>query len=172
MRISRVVKYIVFSIELLVFFVVQALPGVVPLIFGVTPMLLLGAVITIALLETEIPAMFFGMSAGLLADISFGSYLGLFGMIMAVICCISSVVLKKKSGINVAAAAWTGSLALLLTTALDWIFRYIVPGFSSPHIVLINSFLPRFFYTLLLLPFLYLLNLGIYLGLRPVESDR
>ena len=58
---NRVIRCLAYTLELLVLFMLQETPGLLPPIYGVRPVLLLPAVIAIALFEEEIPAMAFGI---------------------------------------------------------------------------------------------------------------
>lgn len=167
---NRNVKYLVYSLELLILFVLQGTPGLIPPILGVKPVLVLGAVITIALLEPEVPALFFGLGAGLLLDLGVGSSFGLSAMITAALCCMVSVLVKKKIHVTLFSGMTTGAMVLLVAILLDWLFRYVLAGYALPALALVDQFLPRYLYTLLLFPLMYLLNLGLFLGFRPVED--
>lgn len=168
---NRFVKYLAYSLELLVLYVVQSAAGLMPPIFSQRPLLVLVAVITIALLEDEVPAIFFGFAGGFLMDLGFGNYFGLFAMIMAIICCMVRLSARKKLNVTVLSCTGIGAVFAAVTIGLDWLIRYVWAGYSSPLISLVDGYIPRYFYTVLMLPLLYLVNLGIYTGLRPVEAE-
>ena len=69
---NRVIRYLAYTLELLVLFMLQETPGLLPPIYGVRPVLLLPAVVAIALFEEEIPAMAFGILGGLFCDFGLG----------------------------------------------------------------------------------------------------
>ena len=54
---NKVIRYLAYTLELLVLFMLQETPGLLPPLFGARPVLLFPAVITIAMFETEIPAL-------------------------------------------------------------------------------------------------------------------
>lgn len=163
---NRRIKYLCYLIELLVLYILQNTPALLPEIFSVKPMLVLCGIISISFLEDEIPSMIFGMIGGLLIDLSFGNYFGLFGMIMAIICCFTSVYIKNLIKINTVIIIKTAVISLGSAVLCDWIFRYVIHEYSLIFIILLDVFLPVFIYSMLCLPILYLINLGIYNALR------
>lgn len=64
----QVIRYFAYSIELLVLFIIQETPGLIPAVFGARPILLIPVAVSIAMFENELPAMFFGLAFGLFLD--------------------------------------------------------------------------------------------------------
>lgn len=160
------VKYLCYIIELIVLLVLQNTTSVFPEILSVKPMLILASVVTISFLEDEVPSMLIGMIGGLLIDFSFGKYFGLFGMIMAIICCVTSVYVKNKVKINMYISIRTAIVAVIIAVLCVWIFRYVIQGHSAVFLMLFNVYIPILIYTLLCLPNIYLLNLVINKALK------
>lgn len=169
-KLNKAVKYLCYVLELLLFYILQCSPYLFPTIFKVTPMLIMASAVTIALLESDISSIFIGVIAGFLIDLSFGSFFGLFACIMAVICCLISVITNNKSKVNIHTASLTGTIALLICIACDWYFRYVSQGYSARWIVLFDNYLPIYIYSLLCLPLVYLLNFAIYNGFKYVKE--
>ncbi len=167
-RINKNIKYFSYFLEFILLYLLQNMPWIFPEILSVTPTLIIPAAITIAMLETETEAVFLGMIAGLMVDISFGMYIGLFGAIMAIICPFLSYFVKRVN-INIYSASLYGFIAVIVCAMLDWLFRYVVPGYGNIWIFLINNYLPIYLYSTLVLPLLYILNLGVHNGLKSVE---
>ena len=67
------IRYVLYAVEILLLFLLQDTPGLLPQIMGVKPLPVLSAALTIAMVEACTPAMAFGMYAGFLADIGRGS---------------------------------------------------------------------------------------------------
>ena len=66
------IRYVLYAVEILLLFLLQDTPGLLPQIMGVKPLPVLSAALTIAMVEACTPAMAFGMYAGFLADIGSG----------------------------------------------------------------------------------------------------
>ena len=58
---NKLIRYLAYVLELLVLFMLQETPGLLPSIFGARPVLLFPAVVAIAMLEPEVPALLFDM---------------------------------------------------------------------------------------------------------------
>ena len=138
---NRVIRFLAYTLELLVLFMLQETPGLLPHIYGVRPVLLFPAAVAIALFEEELPAMAFGIVGGLFCDFGLGCALGFHGVVLAVL--------------------W--SLALI--TGAQWFFLYYFT-YSLPEYAFMHHYLPKYFYTLLFLPLLYFLNKGLYQAVR------
>ena len=67
-----VFRYLAYSLEILIIYIVQGTPFFLPEILGGRPVLLIPVALTIAFYENEIPAMFFGLACGSLIDIGTG----------------------------------------------------------------------------------------------------
>ena len=61
---NKLIRYLAYVLELLVLFMLQETPGLLPSIFGARPVLLFPAVVAIAMLEPEVPALLFGVVGG------------------------------------------------------------------------------------------------------------
>ncbi|MFI3325038.1 MAG: rod shape-determining protein MreD [Clostridia bacterium] len=167
---NKIIKYLLYSLELLLFYNLSCTVNLIPSIFGVTPMLLMVSAVTIALLESEISSIGIGVFAGFLIDLSFGNFFGLFACVMSVICCLVSVITKDKNKVTLFSASKIGVVSLLVCVLCDWFFRYICQNYSSIFVILINNYLPIYLYSLLCLPLIYLINLGIYNGFKFVKE--
>ena len=60
---NRLIRYLAYTLELLVLFMVQETPGLLPAVAGVRPVLLLPAAVAIAMFEEEVPALAFGIDS-------------------------------------------------------------------------------------------------------------
>ena len=84
--VNKLVRYLAYTLEILVLFMVQETPGLLPSIFGARPVLLFPVVVTIAMFETEIPALGFGVLGGLLCDFGLSGMLGFHALVLGLLC--------------------------------------------------------------------------------------
>lgn len=166
---NRIIRYLAYTLELLVLFMVQETPGLLPSIFGARPVLILPAVITIAMFEEEIPAMSFGILGGLFCDFGLSGVLGFHALTLAVLCFFVSILSKVYLQINIVTAVITGIWTIGLTICAQWLFLYYF-SYSMPGYAFVHHYLPKYFYTLLFLPLLYLLNQGLSQAVRAQEN--
>lgn len=166
---NRVVRYLAYVLELLVLFMVQETPGMLPAIFGVHPVLLFPAAVTIAMFEEETPAMAFGILAGLFCDFGLSGTLGFHAIALAVLCYFVSEVTRVFFQVNLATALLTGLCTIALLIAAQWLFLYSF-RYSMAEYAFSHHYLPKYFYTVLFVPLLYLLNRGLSQAVRAPEN--
>lgn len=166
---NRVIRYMAYVLEFLVLFMVQETPGLLPAIFGVRPVLLLPAAVTIAMFEEETPAMSFGILAGLFCDFGLSGMLGFHALVLAVFCYFVSVIARIYFQSNLATALLTGLWTIGLAICAQWLFLYYF-RYSMAEYAFLHHYLPKFFYTMLFVPLLYLLNRGLSQAVRAQES--
>lgn len=169
--ISRTVRYLVFSLELLVLFMLQQTPNLFPEIYGTRPILLLPAVFTIAMFEKEIPSMAFGIAGGLLLDFAAGgSVLGIHAIILSAITFFVSVISQSYMQPNFFTAVITSVWSVGLVVVLNWLIHFYIPGYQYPTQAFLYHYLPQYGYTILLFPLIYLMNRGIANAIKDPEG--
>lgn len=160
------VRFALYAVELLLLFTLQEIPGLLPPLMGAKPILILSAVLTLSMREEPIPAMGFGVFAGLLADLAAGCPMGWHALTYGVLCFFLCVLCGTRMQIHLYTSVLMGLWSIALAVLLDWLVLYIAAGFSLPGYALINAYLPLFFYTVLTIPVCYGLNvlIGRYFG--------
>lgn len=166
---NKLIRYLAYVLELLVLFMLQETPGLLPSIFGARPVLLFPAVVAIAMLEPEVPALLFGVVGGLFCDFGLSGMLGFHALVLGVLCLFISLVIRAYLQNNMATAILTGVWSLGLVVLAQWFFLYFFQ-YSYPAYALTHHYLPKYFYTLLFLPLLYLLNRGLSQALGAQEK--
>jgi rod shape-determining protein MreD len=166
---NKLIRYLAYVLELLVLFMLQETPGLLPSIFGARPVLLFPAVVAIAMLEPEVPALLFGVVGGLFCDFGLSGMLGFHALVLGVLCFFISLVIRAYLQNNMATAILTGVWSLGLVVLAQWFFLYFFQ-YSYPAYALTHHYLPKYFYTLLFLPLLYLLNRGLSQALGTQEK--
>ena len=166
---NKLIRYLAYVLELLVLFMLQETPGLLPSIFGARPVLLFPAVVAIAMLEPEVPALLFGVVGGLFCDFGLSGMLGFHALVLGVLCFFISLVIRTYLQNNMATAILTGVWSLGLVVLAQWFFLYFFQ-YSYPAYALTHHYLPKYFYTLLFLPLLYLLNQGLSQALGTQEK--
>lgn len=166
---NKLIRYLAYVLELLVLFMLQETPGLLPSIFGARPVLLFPAVVAIAMLEPEVPALLFGVVGGLFCDFGLSGMLGFHALVLGVLCFFISLVIRAYLQNNMATAILTGVWSIGLVVLAQWFFLYFFQ-YSYPAYALTHHYLPKYFYTLLFLPLLYLLNQGLSQALGAQEK--
>ncbi|WP_099206024.1 rod shape-determining protein MreD [Scatolibacter rhodanostii] len=164
---KRWIRFVAYSLEIILLYALQDSPWLFPPIFGVRPILMIPAAVTIAMVEKETPAMSFGIFTGLLMDFSASAGLGFFASVLAVLCFVISRMSSTILRVNMMSAVVSGLWATVVAVFLGWLFRYVLKGYSSAGYVALHNYLPVCFYTLLLLPLIFYINRGIARTFRP-----
>lgn len=149
------IRYTLYTVEILLLFLLQDTPGLLPQIMGAKPLLVLSAALTIAMVEDCTPAMAFGMYAGLLADIGSGSVFGYHALTFGVMCFLLSGLCGTKIQIQLFTSVLMGLWSCAVVIFLDWLALYVAAGYSLTLYALVTKYLPMYFYTLLTVPLCY-----------------
>lgn len=166
----RAIRWTAYSLELMAVFVLQETPGLLPAIFGTRPLAILPAVLAIAMFEEENPAMLFGLFAGLLMDFGYGSILGFYGLLLAVVCRTVSRMASDLLRTSFLTALLLCAAICAGFALLQWTCFYVLPGYDSVGYALCMHYLPIAAYTFALTPVAYYFNRAIALQIREKED--
>lgn len=162
-------RYLTYIIELIIAYVLSTTPGLMPELFGAKPALLVCVALTAAVYEREIPAMVVGMAAGALADLSCSNSIGLFTVLLTVICFIvgyaaNNLIVATFLNFLLYAAAATALLFMLY-----FLMNFIWGGIAEPWVYFSAHLISRMVQTYLYaIPF-YFINRFIYSSLSPQD---
>lgn len=158
----KILKYVVFTLEIFILFLLGDTAHLLPAIGGARPALLVGAAVSIALSGVkELPAMSFGVLCGLLMDFSRGGPYGFHAMILAAVCYVSASLVQNLFQKNLLSALLMTILAVVLVFSLQWVFFYVLPGYGSAGYTLIRHYAPMAAYTLGTAVPIYFLTRGL-----------
>jgi rod shape-determining protein MreD len=162
-----VFRYIAYSLEILILYVLQG-TYFVPEILGGRPVLLIPVAITIALFENEITAMFFGLSCGALLDIGTGGTIGFYTITLTLCAFVIGSIFRDYMVVNFlnAMAFCSAFIAGLIT--IYFLFFYVFAGWGDAGYYFVNHYISRIIYTIILSPLFYFLNKFLFKGLRDV----
>lgn len=169
-NLNKLVRYTAYVIELILFFMMQETSGLIPPIFSAYPVLVFGLAVTVSLLESDLFSLSFGVITGLLMDFSSGNPIGICAAAAGTVCCLLSAVAKRKMNVTMGSAVLSGIVSLGVLFLLLWAFWFVLPGYSHIFIALMDGYLPAFLYTVLTMPLIYSINLGVYHALRDISQ--
>jgi uncharacterized membrane protein YhdT len=89
--------------------------------------------------------------------------------VLGALCFFVSLLVRTRMQANLVTAALNGAWALALTLGAQWLFFYYF-RYSQPGFAFRSHYLPKYLYTLLFIPLLYLLNRGLSGALDPAEK--
>lgn len=166
----RTIRWFGYAIEILVVFVLQETPGLLPEIGGARPVAVIPAVLAVAMFESEVPAMFFGLFGGLLVDFGFGCVIGFHGLLLAAVCYIVSLIAANLVRTSFLTAMMVSVVVTAAVTLLDWLCFYVLYGYGETIYALTAHYLPIFCYTAALMPIAYYFNRALALQIRSKEE--
>lgn len=163
-------RYFAYTVEILIAFMVQETPNLIPSICGARPVLLIPIALSIAMFESETAAMSFGLFCGLMVDFGINNTLGFHGLLLAVMCYTVGLMVINLLRTNVLTAIIVAAVALTIIVGLDWVFFFVLRGYEYSIYALVNHYLPRLVYTLVLMPIAYFFNRAFAILLKPKEE--
>lgn len=169
-RMNSFFRYLTYVLELILTFVLTSTPGLMPELFGAKPALLICVALTAAVFEREIPAMIIGMVAGILTDLGYSNSIGVFTILLTIICFVVGYAAN-----NLIVANFFNYLLYAIVTVgvlfmLYYLVHFIIPGvdnrweYFTAHIV--SRMVQTFLYSI---PF-YFINRFVYSSLNPEEG--
>ena len=163
------IRYGAYTIELFLLFMLQQTPWMIPKVLGGRPILLIPAVIVIAMYETNVTSMAFGIFAGFLLDYAAGAGFGFYAIILAVFCFILSTLCTELIQTSFVAALAAGAVLIGAVVLLQWLILFVGKGYDYAVYAFTRHFISRFFYTALFIPPLYYLNRFLAIRINPVR---
>ncbi len=151
-------KYTLYVLEILLSFVIQTTPHLLPSIFGEKAFLLLPAVLSAAVFESEIPSVALGLTGGLLADLSYSGSVGFFSIFLVILCYTASRLMAdyiRTSFLTVMLMAAVGTTGIFL---LHFLFFYVLAGGTNISGFFAAHYMTRIGYTLICMPVYCILN--------------
>ncbi|MBR1731221.1 MAG: hypothetical protein IJ725_02165 [Ruminococcus sp.] len=139
-----------------------------PEIFGSKPLLLIPAAITISLLESEIPAMFFGLTAGMMLDFGYSDNIGFFTITLTLSCFFIGLIFRDYLVISFLNAVVFNAIFCSGLIILHFLFLYVFAGKGDIIYYFVNHYISRIVYTFLCGIALYFLNKFLYKNLRDI----
>lgn len=164
------IRYASYVIEILVVFMVQETPGLIPELFGARPVLLIPVALSIALFEGERPSMMFGLFSGLLIDFGIGGALGFHALLLAATCFFLSVLATDLIHTNFLTAMLITIVVSCAVLLLQWLFYFVFAGYEGAFYALTAHFIPRFVYTVVPAPVIYYFNRALAFQIRAEED--
>lgn len=159
-------RYIAFGLELLLLFILQSTPRLMPEIFGGKPLLLLPAVLSIAFFEESIPAMLFGLAGGVLLDLGYSDNIGFYTILLTLICFGLSLIFRDFMVVSFRNATAFISAITTVLVCVYFLFFFIFAGRENALVYFAQHYISRIIYTIICGILIYLLNKFIYKNLR------
>lgn len=166
----KIIRCVAYTLEILVLFVVQQTPNLMPALLGVRPLLLISAAMTVAILENEKIGFGFGVFAGLLLDMGFGRVIGFYAILLGLLGFLIGILAVNLVKTNVLTALLCTAVAVFVVLSLQFVFFYLLQGYDMAAHVYQNYYLPMMLYSFLPTPILYYFNKAFVISIRERDS--
>ncbi|MBC5788268.1 MULTISPECIES: rod shape-determining protein MreD [Clostridiaceae] len=165
-----VLKWVIYIVILFFLFILQTTPGFLE-IMGVRPVFVLPYAVAIAMLEHERSAAAIGIVAGCLWDSATSRLFGT-SVIILMVCCVTISLLVMylvKSNVINNILFCLGTLVIYFL--IDFVFGYLIWGYSHMGLLLVRNILPTIGYSLLFSPIFFLIMQKIRRKIYPVAEE-
>lgn len=140
-------KYLTYSLLVILLYVLQATPNLMPELFGSKPLLLLPLALAISSVEKEVPSLVFGAVCGGLTDLAAGGAIGYFAIILTLICFFESHVFGTYFVPNIISATVYSAAATVLSIGVYFLIFKVFSGIPDWQILFVNHYISRIVYT-------------------------
>lgn len=140
-------KYFSYSLLVILLYVLQATPNLMPELFGSKPLLLLPLALAISSVEKEVPSLVFGAVCGGLTDLAAGGGIGYFAIILTLICYFESHVFSTYFVPNIFSATVYSAIAAVLSIGFYFLIFKVFSGIPDWQILFVNHYISRIVYT-------------------------
>lgn len=159
-------RYLAYSLEILLLFVLGSTPNLLPELFGAVPCLLVSLALAIAVFEHELPAMFFGLVCGALTDLGFSNSIGTFAIGLTVVCFIIGFCANNLVATNFLGVMVTAIVVITVLLSIHFVFVYVIKGYDNASVYFVNHYISRIVQTILCTAVLYFVNRFLYTTLN------
>ena len=121
----KIIRCVAYTIEIIILFVLQEIPYLIPSLLGVRPLLLIAAPMTIAILENEKMGLGFGIFAGLLMDMGYGPVVGFYAIMLGLLGFLIGLLAVNLVKTNVLTSLLCTAVAVFTVISLHFVFFYL-----------------------------------------------
>lgn len=143
-----VLRYVVISVLLLLLWLLQSTPKLLPELFGAKPFLLLAAALAFSACSEPIPSVIIAAVCGVLADISATGGVGCFSITFVLVCFAQASVLGTYLNRNLLTAAVLSAGSVAAVMSLYFLLYKLLPNAAGGNLYL-TAYLPRMLVTYL-----------------------
>ncbi len=165
----RHLRCLAYLIEIIVFFIVQQTPGLLPEVLGGRPVLLLPILVSIALFEDEMTGLWFGLLIGILLDVSLWDVIGVYAILYTAIGYFLGLLAVNFLKTNLITTLLMTASTVIVIYGLSFLLTVLLKQYDEAAFVFVNHYLSRMVYTLALCPIFYFFNKALALGIRVRE---
>lgn len=150
-------RYLAYSLQVILLFVLQDTPKLMPEILGGKPLLLIPLALVISAYENTIPSMIFGAICGAFTDIGTGG-IGFFAVMLTLVCYIESEHFRKFFVPSFVTVMVYSLLSVVLLIGLYFVVFRLFTDLQNAGAVFVAHYISRIIYTSVMVVPLFFLN--------------
>ena len=151
-------RYLVFAVEILLLWLLQSTPKLMPSVLGATPFLLLAAALSFSVNVDAVPAVVLGAVCGVPADISAFGTVGFFSVATVLVCYAQATVVGTYFNRNALTCSVFSAGSAAAVLFVYWLLFRVCAGYPECGLLLWTHYLPRALYTAVCFLPLYFFN--------------
>lgn len=140
-------RYLAYSLEIIILFALQSTPALLPEIFGSKPCLLLPVALTVAVFESETAAMIFGFVCGMLTDIGFSGKIGFYTVALTLLCFVIGYCARNFFVTNLLNASIIGIASITVLLIIHFWVYICLARIDNAGIYFVKHYISRILYT-------------------------
>ena len=151
----RFLKYTLYIIIVMLAFIIQSVPCLMPEICGGRAVLLIPAAVCIAVFEDDITSMIFAVICGYFTDCSYSGTVGFYTVCLVVICYIISVLTYEYIQTNIITVLCVSFFAVSAVITMQFMLYYLAKGYDCAWQFFLKHYVSRMIYTFAFVPVFY-----------------
>ena len=159
-------RYFAYSLEIILLYVLQSTPNLMPEIFGSKPVLLVAVALSIASREDKIPSLIFGAVCGIFADTATGGGVGFFAIALTLVCYFEAYLYSVYFVPTILTVMIISVVVIPLLISVYFLLFRVFAGVPDSGTLFVNHYISRIIYTLITVVPLYFLNGFLYKSLN------
>lgn len=161
---KKILRFVSYGLEIMVFYILQGVPDLLPEIFGGRPIFLIPVAITIACFEDEIPAMAFGIACGAMMDFGTGTSIGFYTIVLTILCYFVGYITDYYFNTKLLSALIIAVIAVPAVISLNFLITYVLKGYDGAGYYYLHHTLATIGYTFVTVPVFYGINRSLSRG--------
>ena len=127
---KQVAKYSIFVLAVFVLYILQSTPGFLA-VFGIKPVFMLPFCMVLAMMDESWHTLFVYVTAGLLTDLSSGRIVGVFSILLLLMCFVAVISVKFFFKPNLRNIYSYTFLAMVIMLSLDFFFSFMFGHYTG-----------------------------------------
>ncbi len=168
MKINRIFfRYLTYAVEIVLLYLLQNSPKVMPELFGSKPLLLVPAALVISAFESTIPSIVIGAVCGVLTDIGSG-YIGWYAVLLMLVCFIQSELLHRYFVPSFLTAEVYSFVSIIMLVWFYFVIFVLLSDVSQAGYLFVHRYISRAVYSFFMTIPMYFINKFLYNRLHGV----